>query len=107
MQPKSSLSGAARVHAARAYPVLGVCQSCGARPARERHHRDGDEWNQAPENVALLCATCHHRAHLPTHCKRGHPFTPANTYLNSKGHRICRACRALRMRAARRGGPVW
>ena len=28
-----------------------------------------------------------------THCKRGHEFTPQNTYLNPRGSRVCRACR--------------
>ncbi|WP_354643940.1 HNH endonuclease signature motif containing protein [Kitasatospora camelliae] len=27
-------------------------------------------------------------------CHRGHPFTPANTYVNPAGSRICRACSA-------------
>jgi hypothetical protein len=27
-----------------------------------------------------------------THCKRGHPFTPENTYMSSDGKRRCRAC---------------
>lgn len=27
-----------------------------------------------------------------THCKRGHPFSTANTYLHNKGHRTCRTC---------------
>jgi hypothetical protein len=102
VRPKSILSGAARVHAARAYPVLGDCQSCGARPARERHHRDGNEWNQAPENVALLCATCHRQTHLLTHCLRGHEFTPENTYTSPGGVRFCRACKRLRDRLSRR-----
>jgi hypothetical protein len=34
-----------------------------------------------------------------THCKRGHPFTPENTY-QQKGGRGCRAC--LRMRNSNR-----
>lgn len=33
-----------------------------------------------------------------THCKRGHEFTPENTYLKNSGRRrVCRAC--LRLRA--------
>lgn len=27
-----------------------------------------------------------------THCKRGHEFTPENTYLDKRGSRVCRAC---------------
>jgi HNH endonuclease len=29
-----------------------------------------------------------------THCKRGHEFTPQNTYITAKGRRSCRACHA-------------
>lgn len=36
-----------------------------------------------------------------THCKRGHEFTPANTYVH-RGARHCKACRADR-RSAERG----
>jgi Recombination endonuclease VII len=32
---------------------------------------------------------------LKTHCKRGHEFTPESTYVNAKGHRICRECARL------------
>lgn len=30
-----------------------------------------------------------------THCKRGHEFTPENTYVDKKGRRDCRACRRV------------
>ena len=30
-----------------------------------------------------------------THCKRGHEFNDANTYMTPKGQRTCRACRRL------------
>lgn len=42
-----------------------------------------------------------------THCKRGHEFTPENTYLNSRGGRVCRECQrhhAEAYRRRRRGG---
>ena len=28
-----------------------------------------------------------------THCKRGHEFTPENTHIDTRGRRVCRACR--------------
>jgi WhiB family redox-sensing transcriptional regulator len=31
-----------------------------------------------------------------THCKNGHPYSPENTYTNSKGQRFCVACRNIR-----------
>lgn len=30
-----------------------------------------------------------------TECKRGHPFTPENTYINSHGNRGCRICQRM------------
>lgn len=33
-----------------------------------------------------------------TCCKRGHPFTPENTYVEPKGTQLCRLCKALRQR---------
>ena len=30
-----------------------------------------------------------------TECKRGHPFTPENTYINSHGNRGCRTCQRM------------
>lgn len=30
-----------------------------------------------------------------THCKRGHEFTPENTYINHRGGRECRACKRI------------
>lgn len=31
----------------------------------------------------------------PTHCRRGHEFTPANTIVARSGKRQCRACKQL------------
>lgn len=30
-----------------------------------------------------------------THCPRGHAYTTENTYINPRGHRICRTCRPI------------
>lgn len=36
---------------------------------------------------------------LRTHCPQGHPYDEANTYINPRGARECRTCRAERVRA--------
>jgi HNH endonuclease len=45
----------------------------------------------------------HHRNRIKTHCKRGHPFDAANTWIERNGARHCRTCLKLRQRALRRG----
>ena len=37
---------------------LGPCVLC-SKPARDRHHKDGDTFNNAPTNVVGLCRRCH------------------------------------------------
>lgn len=36
-----------------------------------------------------------------THCKRGHEFTPENTYVGRTGQRWCRACQRIHAAATR------
>lgn len=38
-----------------------------------------------------------------THCKRGHEFTPQNTYISKRNERVCRKCRADRQFAKAHG----
>jgi len=40
-----------------------------------------------------------------THCKRGHAFDEANTFINTFGSRVCRACRRARQQGSKAGGP--
>jgi hypothetical protein len=47
---------------------------------------------------------------LRAHCKKGHPYDKANTYVNARGHRYCRACARIKeqrrrdaIKAARNG----
>lgn len=90
---------------------MGDCEKCGDL-GRDRHHRDGDQMNNVPENVAILCRRCHQREDGRydalreraltqarsqadrTHCPRGHAYDAVNTYVHPRsGKRSCRACR--------------
>lgn len=46
----------------------GACEGCGAvntiKGFFDIHHRDGNASNDAIENLALLCPSCHREAHL-------------------------------------------
>ena len=52
-----------RSRAQAKYRELGLCELCGERPARDRHHRDGNPLNNERENLELICRSCHNREH--------------------------------------------
>lgn len=78
-----------------------ACQRCGII----------QRYNASRDNKPVLCRDC--RAVLayrdkpdpiprdPNHCRRGHPWTPENTYIKpSVGRRECRTCRSKSFKAA-------
>jgi hypothetical protein len=91
----------------------------GSRPegARLVRHLDDDRLNNVLANIAwgndrdnsldAVRNGCHPTG-KKTHCKRGHPFSPENTYIRpSTGQRQCRTCyceRARRWREQRKVG---
>ena len=101
-----------RREARRLYPAIGNC-SCGA-PAVDRHHINGNTFDNRRENIEFVCRSCHmgvdgrsdslvrgatvrarSLARERTHCVNGHEFTPENTYIykDRPQHRGCRKCR--------------
>lgn len=97
--------GSKRARARRRY-ALGPCEQCGE-PGTDRHHIDGNTGNNASANIAILCRGCHikldgrldriqklssEKRLAQTHCKRGHEYTPENTYVH-RGKRACRICK--------------
>lgn len=86
------------------------CSFCNAASNLETHHFDPAikvshaiwSWTAARREAELakcivVCHDCHverHREERPTHCKRGHELTEANTYVKpGTGRRECRKCR--------------
>lgn len=66
-----------------------ACGRCGVECRTEASHDDYSE----PLRVEWLCRSCHVRKDLAEQCPNGHPYTPENTRLTSRGHRMCRVCR--------------
>jgi hypothetical protein len=102
------------------YGLIASVVETGKRPIEQRAHRVVYEMHKGPipEGLDLdhLCRNrkCVNPDHLEpvsraenlrrgssehsrgkTHCKRGHEFTPENTYWTKAGYRNCLACRPL------------
>lgn len=92
--------------------VLMLEAFVGPRPiGYQACHNDGDpsnnhlsnlRWGTPSENAMDAVIHGRHRNARKTHCKRGHEFTTENTYVNSSGHRKCRACARAATNASRR-----
>lgn len=57
----------------------------------EKIFAEQPQWNNS-ESIKLAVSAHSEMKKAQTHCKRGHEFTPDNTYENG-GHRSCRICR--------------
>lgn len=66
------------------------------------HHRNGDCSDDRLENLELVSDLEHRQRHRPSHCKRGHPLSGDNLYVNPQGHHHCRICKRERQRRYRR-----
>lgn len=42
-----------------------VCEKCGSTRNVEVHHKDGNYQNNSPENLMILCRSCHMKEHKP------------------------------------------
>ena len=72
-------------------------------------HNDGDPRNNAADNLRYATPSenemdkwrhgTNREALRPT-CRKGHPFSPANTYRDKNGWRVCRTCRNAASKAA-------
>lgn len=75
------------------------------------HHRNGDPFDNRPENLQLVSRAEHKLIHAeigtetrfrsPTHCSRGHLFDEANTRHRPNGGRSCRKCAYIHTKAQR------
>ena len=110
--------------ALKLFPNIGPCIKCG-NPKAERHHKDENPLNNAPDNVEALCRRCHTLEHgktfrpevtamglaasaakrrALTHCPQGHEYSGGNLYVTPSGRRSCKECNRAAKRKYRAGG---
>jgi hypothetical protein len=71
--------------------------------SHEAHHKCHNRACINPAHLEALSEPSHAHANktIVTCCPHGHPYTAANTIINSRGQRSCRTCQNIRMREKR------
>jgi hypothetical protein len=79
-----------------------VYEALRGTPTESMHHACRNRACVNPAHLVALTLSAHAALHTQTHCKRGHEFTPENTYVRpDTGTKMCRACSQVSARRAR------
>ncbi len=54
------------------------------------------KYERDPRDYMQMCPSCHRLFDLRGRCRSGHLYTPGNTKVNNRGHRVCLTCLAKR-----------
>lgn len=74
---------------------LIVCHTCDIRACINPDHLFLGTHSDNTQDMLRKNRNFHKPTHL-TRCKRGHEFTPENTYIRPEGRRMCRICMKFR-----------
>jgi hypothetical protein len=62
------------------------------RAKRFEWHNVSGKYKREKSDYIALCPSCHRFVDKGNYCKRGHQYTPENTYWTKNGWRVCRIC---------------
>ena len=62
-----AIANRGRFEARKLYPywTLQSCERCGSTKRLQRHHKKHNPTNNSPDNIEILCGSCHYYEHLP------------------------------------------
>ena len=70
------------------YDKGSVCEACGTdRASRLEWANISGEYKRERSDYKVLCPSCHRLMDINGKCRKGHPYTPESTKINSRGHR--------------------
>src|SRR5699024_6464865 len=85
---------------------VGPCpdgmEACHWDDDKTNNHVSNLRWATQSDNMHDRVRNGRHQLASLPHCKRGHEFNEANTYISTSGYRSCRACLAALQRQYRR-----
>jgi len=75
------------------------CEKCGTKKAlRYEWANISGLYRRAIDDYKQLCPSCHRKEDHGNFCRKGHEFTPENTYIRKEGWRVCRKCNRERIK---------
>jgi hypothetical protein len=92
---KNSIHEHRRIHRLMLLAFAGPCpdgmEGCHINDSRTDNRLENLRWGTRSDNMQDALRNGTHPTGSKTHCKRGHKFTPDNTY-NNGGNRGCKTC---------------
>lgn len=70
-----------------------MCDECGTKNAsRYEWSNISGEYKRDRSDYRQLCPSCHRKIDQGNYCRKGHEYTPENTYVRKEGWRVCKSC---------------